>query len=70
MVEKRRITASRSSWKKEDAFPMGNQASESMSEYRFVERPFLTQLEALGWTVVDQGGAMRENRRREAAVNA
>lgn len=26
-----------------------------MSEYRFVERPFLTQLEALGWDVVDLG---------------
>ena len=26
-----------------------------MSEYAFVERPLLTQLEALGWTVIDQG---------------
>lgn len=26
-----------------------------MSEYKFVEKPFLTQLEALGWTVIDQG---------------
>lgn len=26
-----------------------------MSEYRFVEQPFLTQLTALGWEVIDQG---------------
>ncbi|MCI0507108.1 MAG: hypothetical protein L0Z73_13505 [Gammaproteobacteria bacterium] len=26
-----------------------------MSEYRFAEKPFLTQLEALGWEVIDQG---------------
>ena len=26
-----------------------------MSEYRFVEKPFLTQLQALGWEVIDQG---------------
>lgn len=26
-----------------------------MSEYRFVEKPFLTQLEALGWGVIDLG---------------
>lgn len=26
-----------------------------MSEYRFVENPFLTQLKALGWEVIDQG---------------
>ncbi len=26
-----------------------------MSEYRFVEKPFLTQLEALGWDVIDLG---------------
>ena len=26
-----------------------------MSEYLHVEKPFLDQLEALGWTVVDQG---------------
>ena len=26
-----------------------------MSEYEFVEKPFLDQLEALGWTVIDQG---------------
>jgi type I restriction enzyme, R subunit len=25
-----------------------------MSEYTFVEKPFLDQLEALGWTVIDQ----------------
>ena len=26
-----------------------------MSEYAHVERPLLTQLAALGWTVIDQG---------------
>ena len=26
-----------------------------MSEYEFVEKPFLDQLDALGWTVIDQG---------------
>jgi type I restriction enzyme R subunit len=26
-----------------------------MSEYRFVEKPFLIQLHALGWEVIDQG---------------
>lgn len=26
-----------------------------MSEYSEVERPFLEQLEALGWTILDQG---------------
>jgi type I restriction enzyme, R subunit len=26
-----------------------------MSEYRFVEQPFLTQLQALGWDVINQG---------------
>ena len=26
-----------------------------MSEYCFVEKPFLTQLQALGWEVIDQG---------------
>jgi len=26
-----------------------------MSEYRFVEKPFLSQLESLGWGVVDLG---------------
>lgn len=26
-----------------------------MSEYNFVEKPFLTQLKALGWKVIDQG---------------
>ena len=26
-----------------------------MSEYRFVEKPFLDQLDALGWDVIDQG---------------
>ena len=29
-----------------------------MSEYKFVEKPFLEQLEALGWTVIDQGGGI------------
>lgn len=32
-----------------------------MSEYRFVERPFLAQLAALGWTVVDQGEAIPQD---------
>lgn len=27
-----------------------------MSEYLHVEKPFLDQLEALGWAVIDQGG--------------
>ena len=26
-----------------------------MSEYLYVEKPFLDQLVALGWTVIDQG---------------
>jgi len=26
-----------------------------MSEYRFVEEPFLSQLAALGWDIIDQG---------------
>ena len=26
-----------------------------MSEYSFVEKPFLDQLDALGWQVIDQG---------------
>jgi hypothetical protein len=26
-----------------------------MSEYLHVEKPFLDQLKALGWTVIDQG---------------
>jgi type I restriction enzyme R subunit len=26
-----------------------------MSEYSFVEKPFLDQLATLGWTVIDQG---------------
>jgi type I restriction enzyme R subunit len=29
-----------------------------MSEYRHVEKPFLEQLEALGWTVIDHGQGM------------
>lgn len=29
-----------------------------MSEYTFVEKPFLDQLQALGWTVIDQGQAI------------
>ena len=29
-----------------------------MSEYTEVERPFLQQLAALGWTVVDQGAGV------------
>ena len=29
-----------------------------MSEYAHVERPLLTQLVGLGWTVVDQGNQM------------
>jgi type I restriction enzyme, R subunit len=29
-----------------------------MSEYTHVEKPLLTQLAGLGWTVVDQGSAM------------
>ena len=26
-----------------------------MSEYQFVERPLLTQLESMSWSVIDQG---------------
>ncbi len=29
-----------------------------MSEYQFVERPFLTQLESMNWTVIDQGAGI------------
>jgi len=29
-----------------------------MSEYTEVEKPLLAQLEALGWTVIDQGPAV------------
>ena len=29
-----------------------------MSEYTEVERPFLDQLAAQGWTVIDQGGGV------------
>jgi len=32
-----------------------------MSEYRFVEMPFLTQLAALGWDVIDQGEGFPKN---------
>jgi hypothetical protein len=31
-----------------------------MSEYRHVERPFLTQLRGLRWGVIDQGGSKCE----------
>jgi len=26
-----------------------------VSEYQFVERPLMTQLESMGWMVIDQG---------------
>ncbi|MEO8498100.1 MAG: hypothetical protein ABI614_23790 [Planctomycetota bacterium] len=29
-----------------------------MSEYSFVEKPFLDQLAALDWTVIDQGAGI------------
>lgn len=32
-----------------------------MSEYTFVEKPFLDQLQALGWNVIDQGPAFPTN---------
>jgi len=32
-----------------------------MSEYHFVEKPFLTQLEALGWAVIDLGEGIPKN---------
>lgn len=32
-----------------------------MSEYQNVEKPFLDQLEALGWTVIDQGPAIPQD---------
>lgn len=34
-----------------------------MSERSFVEKPFLDQLAALGWHIVDQGGARRSSAR-------
>jgi len=32
-----------------------------VSEYRFVEKPFLDQLEVLGWEVIDQGRGIPKN---------
>ncbi len=32
-----------------------------MSEYSFVEKPFLDQLAALGWNVIDQGPGIPTN---------
>ena len=29
-----------------------------MSEYQFVERPLLTQLDSMGWVVIDQGAGI------------
>jgi len=29
-----------------------------MSEYQFVERPLLTQLASMGWSVIDQGAGI------------
>ena len=29
-----------------------------MSEYSFVEKPFLDQLAALGWNIIDQGSGI------------
>lgn len=29
-----------------------------MSEYQFVERPLLTQLESMNWNVIDQGAGI------------
>ncbi len=29
-----------------------------MSEYQFVERPLLTQLHSMGWTVIDQSAGI------------
>ena len=29
-----------------------------MSDYRYTEKPFLTQLQALGWAVTDQGAGI------------
>lgn len=29
-----------------------------MSEYQYVERPLLTQLESMKWTVIDQGAGI------------
>ena len=31
-----------------------------MSEYSFVEKPFLEQLSALGWEVIEQSGIPRD----------
>jgi len=35
-----------------------------MSEYLHVEKPFLGQLDALGWTVIDQGQGCIPSRER------
>ncbi len=35
-----------------------------MSEFSFVEKPFLDQLDALDWTVIDQGPAFPPTRPR------
>ena len=39
--------------------PVSNDGS--MSEYLHVEKPFLDQLEALRWTVIDQGQGLHPN---------
>ena len=40
-----------------------------MSEYLYVEKPFLEQLAALGWTVLDQRG-FPLTRRKQSAISA
>ncbi|BBA35012.1 HsdR family type I site-specific deoxyribonuclease [Methylocaldum marinum] len=40
-----------------------------MSEYTEVEQPFLQQLEALGWTVVDQGAGLPQEAGRSLRAN-
>ena len=40
-----------------------------MSEYREVEQPFLQALDALGWTVVDQGADIPQDATRSLRRN-
>lgn len=32
-----------------------------MSEYQFVEKPLLTQLDSMGWHIIDQGEGVPKN---------
>ena len=41
-----------------------------MSEYLHVEKPFLDQLKALGWTVIDQGQGIPAELREHLSTGA